>query len=331
MNTNESDQTIVSSNSGLTIPYGWYCVSYTDELAVAEIKPVHYFGEDLVLYRNTQGQACLAEAHCPHLGAHLGYGGSVDDQGLHCPFHGWVFNGEGHVVDISYAERIPPKVVGKACLKTYPVIEKSGFIWAWYHPSGDAPLYEIEPFAEIESGEWTDYKKLGWTINTNVQETGENAVDSAHFIYVHGMRDILSKPTVTFSDHKRESSLHLDFERINDSDSDGKPPIEGIIYTANSGPGQTWTRQQGFVDLLIIGLPIPINSDTLELRVACSIIKTQAESHADMAKMIIQNVVDQLNEDIPIWEHKIYRPDPVLCDGDGPIAQYRKWFQQFYV
>ena len=63
----------------LPIPYGWYCVAYSDELSEAEVKPVHYFGEELVLYRTPQGQACLTEAYCPHLGAHLGYGGTVDD------------------------------------------------------------------------------------------------------------------------------------------------------------------------------------------------------------------------------------------------------------
>ena len=35
-------------------------------------------------------------------------------------------------------------------------------------------------------------------------------------------------------------------------------------------------------------------------------------------------------QDIPIWNHKTYVEDPILCDGDGPIAKYRKWFSQFY-
>ena len=33
---------------------------------------------------------------------------------------------------------------------------------------------------------------------------------------------------------------------------------------------------------------------------------------------------------MPIWEHKIFQPNPILCDGDGPIAQFRRWFGQFY-
>jgi 3-ketosteroid 9alpha-hydroxylase-like protein len=37
-----------------------------------------------------------------------------------------------------------------------------------------------------------------------------------------------------------------------------------------------------------------------------------------------------ITEDIPIWEHKVYRPSPLGCDGDGPIVQYRQWTRPFY-
>jgi hypothetical protein len=37
-----------------------------------------------------------------------------------------------------------------------------------------------------------------------------------------------------------------------------------------------------------------------------------------------------IEQDIPIWENKVYRHDPMLCDGDGPIMQYRRWARQFY-
>ena len=45
---------------------------------------------------------------------------------------------------------------------------------------------------------------------------------------------------------------------------------------------------------------------------------------------IIRDIVKQMNEDIPIWESKAYLQRPILCDGDGPIAEFRRWSQQFY-
>ena len=41
-------------------------------------------------------------------------------------------------------------------------------------------------------------------------------------------------------------------------------------------------------------------------------------------------VAGQFEHDVPIWENKIYRQNPMLCDGDGPIAEFRRWCQQFY-
>ena len=34
--------------------------------------------------------------------------------------------------------------------------------------------------------------------------------------------------------------------------------------------------------------------------------------------------------DFIVWNNKRFRPNPLLCDGDGPILQFRKWFKQFY-
>jgi hypothetical protein len=39
---------------------------------------------------------------------------------------------------------------------------------------------------------------------------------------------------------------------------------------------------------------------------------------------------EQFTQDVPIWENKIYRDRPMLTTNDGPVAQYRRWFRQFY-
>jgi 3-ketosteroid 9alpha-monooxygenase subunit A len=35
-------------------------------------------------------------------------------------------------------------------------------------------------------------------------------------------------------------------------------------------------------------------------------------------------------QDVQIWENKIYLDRPILCDGDGPIGEFRRWYSQFY-
>ena len=39
----------------------------------------------------------------------------------------------------------------------------------------------------------------------------------------------------------------------------------------------------------------------------------------------------QVEEDIVIFEHKISQPKPKLSAADGPILQFRKWAEQFYL
>lgn len=318
----------------LPIPFGWYCVGFSDELADGEVKAVRYFGEDLVLYRTLEGQSCLSSAHCPHLGAHLGHGGVVDEAGINCPFHGWKFNALGEVVEVPYASQIPPKArgEGKKCLRTYAIDERNEFIFAWYHPDDAAPSFQLEPFVELDSGDWTSCIRRQWQINTHVQETGENAVDTAHFSVVHNTGGIETRAEVKFEGVQRKSVISVGHQRVDvegtiaEKDTD---TVEGQIHSVNVGPGQTWSRNYG-IDLLMIGLPTPVEVDKLEFRFACSVPQADAEKNAEITRLILDNAYEQVEQDIPIWENKNYLDNPILCDGDGPVAQYRKWFKQFY-
>jgi phenylpropionate dioxygenase-like ring-hydroxylating dioxygenase large terminal subunit len=91
------------------VPQGWFRVAYSDELTPGKVIPLHYFDRNFVLFRTQDGQPQIFNAHCPHLGAHLGYGGKVTDKGIQCPFHGWCFNSHGQCVRIPYANKIPPQ------------------------------------------------------------------------------------------------------------------------------------------------------------------------------------------------------------------------------
>src|SRR5947209_2381724 len=120
------------------MPFGWFKVALPDEVPAGEIVTRRYFGTDVVLWRDDSGVACH-EAYCAHLGAHLGVGGSVDGPCIRCPFHGWAYDREGRNVEIPYADR--PNA--KACLRAFPVREHAGVVFAWYHPAGDAPKWDL--------------------------------------------------------------------------------------------------------------------------------------------------------------------------------------------
>ena len=81
-------------------PNGWLPVLESSALKKSQILPIFAFGNDLVAFRSTAGKVTVLDAYCPHLGAHLGYGGRVINETISCPFHGWIFNESGDCVHI---------------------------------------------------------------------------------------------------------------------------------------------------------------------------------------------------------------------------------------
>jgi nicotinamidase-related amidase len=53
---------------------GWFMIGWSPEFPTGEVRPLHYFGEDLVAYRDEYGELHVLEAHCKHLGAHIDAG-----------------------------------------------------------------------------------------------------------------------------------------------------------------------------------------------------------------------------------------------------------------
>ncbi|HUH38674.1 MAG TPA: Rieske 2Fe-2S domain-containing protein [Spongiibacteraceae bacterium] len=315
------------------IPYGWYTVAYSDEVAVGDVKPLKYFGRELVLFRDNNGEAAVLDAYCPHLGAHLGYGGAVDEAGgIRCPFHAWRFDGQGQCLEVPYAKRMPPQVANGPCMHSYPLVERNQSIWVWYHPDNAAPLFEIETVPELHSDEWTKADRYEWVIHSIIQETGENAVDIAHFKYVHQIPE-MPVGEVTIEGVRRSTIMHSEAPVM---DAEGNVDRSGAteaarLETVSIGPGQTWQRFSRMFDIVMQGMVTPIDDQSLHMRFAFTKPRKQSEENSLYADGFRDEIVRQVQQDIPIWEHKTYQASPVLCDGDGPIARYRKWFQQFYV
>lgn len=322
----------MTAATALPIPFGWYGVAYSADLQPGEVKPLRYFGQEMVLFRSEDGGAAVLDAYCPHLGAHLGHGGHVNGDRVVCPFHAWEFSGDGFCRNVPYAQQMPPKVRDNQALYAYPVVERNGVIWVWYHPQREAPLFEVVELPEATDPEWTDFRCFEWELNSHIQETGENAADAAHFLYVHRNADV-PKGEVRHEGHRREANYQSQAPAIDEDgnfDRTGTQWRDTFLHTCNNGPGQSWQRFTGVSNIVMQGIVTPISESRLHLRFAFTQPKNLNAGQKILADAIVEEISRQVEQDIPIWEHKIYRPEPILCDGDGPINQYRKWFRQFY-
>lgn len=314
----------------MDIPFGWFFVSYSDELAPGDVKSLHYFGRDLVLFRNHSGVAGVLDAYCPHMGAHLGHGGVVEGDVLRCPFHSWAFRPDGFCVDIPYAKAFPPICKREPIAGRYPVTEANGVIWAWYHPNDIAPLYDVLTVAEFTEPGWAPQTRREWRFRSNPQEIAENGVDFAHFQYVHRM-DAVPEGEARYDGHVRRSEANG--VRTMTLPTGETRIVNSSVTTVQNGAGQKTTHLTGLVTLALQVLVTPIEADQCELRFCFTHPVVEPGSFEDKAiQAAIASTTGQtgVEGDIPIWDKKIHRARPLLCDGDGPILRFRRYFEQFY-
>lgn len=316
----------MSNRFPMPVPYGWFSIGFSRDIEVGQAYAKRYFGEDLAVFRTESGEVKVLEAYCPHLGAHLGVNGRVKGEHISCPFHAWEFDGEGVLKNIPYIKNTPPKVMGKKCLHHFPVVEANGVVWVWYHPERAEPEYDVVVHDEltVEADQWGEFEVFNWQVRCHLQDMAENAADPAHFVYVHGTASF-PETEITFDNQLRTSIINADMETP-------RGTVPGSISSYSNGPGQTWTRFTGICETLLLGLVTPVEKELVEVQFAFVQKKREGKvPKGGVNAAIMADICKQIEEDIPIWENKIYRPLPILCDGDGPIAKFRKWYRNFYV
>lgn len=305
-----------------TYPRGWFLICFSDELAVGEVLPKRYFGRDFVLYRSESGSPRLLDAYCPHLGAHLGHGGRVCGEQLRCPFHAWQFDGAGRCVEVPYAKRIPKAArVGSHLLR-----ERDGLLMLYFDPaSGDGaePSYEPPAIEEVGAQHWSSWERREIKVQTPGREVMENVADVAHFGPVHnnGMEHF----EVAF-----EGPLATQKTIVTGEDRLGAPTRMTTVATYY-GPAFQIARMSGVIPAITVNAHVPIDEESIELRFAVMIYSEQeGRYHQLYSQAFIEVITEGYFQDVAIWEHKVWRDQPMLCDGDGPIGDLRTWYSQFY-
>jgi hypothetical protein len=181
----------------------------------------------------------------------------------------------------------------------------------------------VPEIPEFSSSDWTEPDVYRWKVRTRNQEMGENGVDRAHFRFVHGTMQV-PESVVTVDGAWRRSVNHSQMMTP-------RGPVDGCIDANSFGFGCSFTRFTGICETVLLSSTTPIDDDTCDVRFAFTQAKENGQKPVGgVGAAIIRDIVKQLNEDIPIWENKQYFERPVLCDGDGPIAEFRRWCQQFY-
>ncbi len=304
-------------------PRGWFVIALSSDVESGQVKTVHYFGQDIVLFRGAGGVLSAVDKTCPHLGAHLG-GGRVVGDCLRCPFHGWAFDREGRCVEVPYAPKIPPRAV----VRTWPLREQNGVVFAFYCPRGEAPTWEIPP---LDEEGWMPNRAIRWEIRSHPQEIAENTVDIAHLGPVHDAHSAEVRGleqdghTMRVVLRMRASGAPIQMpDEVNDVELDvllhGLGSVVSRTHVLTAG---LHTRQRIY--------PTPVDEDRVAI---FGVNNTRAMPDPGYSREIdeifFQAFISDFPRDFPIWESKAYLERPVLAGGDGPIGRYRRWARQFY-
>jgi nitrite reductase/ring-hydroxylating ferredoxin subunit len=325
-------------SEALPTPSGWFCLGATRDFARGAVETRRLGGREIVVFRTEGGRLSALDAHCPHLGAHMGKGGRVEGDAIRCPFHGFCFDATGNCTKTAYGTMPPPSAHARA----YPVIELHGIALAYFHPQGIAPSWEPEG---VDMDGWPPFRLHRWTLRGHPQETSENSVDIGHFGIVHGYTNVheraatttlgphlfaqygFDRPTIRF--FGRELAVH---EAID-------VHVWGLGYSRVHVSDLSWG-----LDLRLLVLPTPIDADQIELRIGLSLrdfgasprvpaflrLLPRAITHGLLARVLLRVYCREIEQDFEIWRHKRYVDPPALAVGDGPIGLYRRWVRQFY-
>jgi phenylpropionate dioxygenase-like ring-hydroxylating dioxygenase large terminal subunit len=172
----------------------WHPVGVSSKVTT-DPQPVRILGEDLILFRDGKGRAGLLDAHCAHRGTSLYYG-KVEDEGIRCCYHGWLFAVDGTCVE-QPCEPGGGRHRDKARQPWYPVEERYGLVFAYMGPLDRMPplprydvLEDIADDEELQQEDKSFYIGGGTSQDQPVApyswlQNFENVMDPFHVVILH--------------------------------------------------------------------------------------------------------------------------------------------------
>lgn len=308
---------------------GWYLALWSAELAVGEIKNLRYFAKDLVVFRGESGEVHMLDAHCQHMGAHLGFGGEVSGDDIICPFHNWQWRGsDGANSSIPYLDRCVKKSIG-----SWTTHEQDGVIYMWFSRTGkEEPTYLPPRIEEADDPNFYPLYPHGVgkaEVTFTPQWCLENIVDISHLRTIHKWSDV---PVLNGSGAYGDMFI---------TDFTGHVPTKNgdvEVRCANWqwGLGLCVSRLWGIHPTAQITAVTPIDHETSVY--SLSIWVGRVDDDGDVPKGIAKAVIDNQfvqaltdgGNDRIIWDNQIYIADaPLVGDERKTIGAFRQWCRRF--
>lgn len=175
----------------------WYVAGWSHDLPESRPLGVTIAGDPIVLYRRGDGSVVALEDRCVHRLAPLSLGRCEGDN-LRCMYHGLLFSPQGQCVEIPGQEMVP----ASARVKSYVVLERSGWIWVWLGAADKADESLVPVSIALDDPAW-HFGSGQLDYAANFQLINDNLTDFSHLSFVHaqsfgsGLNWALSRPNIT--------------------------------------------------------------------------------------------------------------------------------------
>lgn len=287
-------------------------------------RQVRVLGEDLILFRDKAGRPGLVYPNCAHRGTSLYYG-KVEERGIRCCYHGWLFDVQGHCVE-QPCEPEGGRHRDKVRQPWYPVQELYGLIWAYMGPPERKPvLPRYECLERLDEGEFLEANddSIGGggpqVIPCNWLQHYENLVDPFHVVILHStfsgtqfVEQMAVMPQVSW-DVQEQSVRTLSVRKLPDGKtfrriSEAGIPTLRVIPSPRVG---RWGRVES------IGWVLPIDDHHYRIYVV-----GRVREAGDLARMRSRPDGKRLWEELSEAEHQRYPGDYEAMVSQGAIAKH---------
>ena len=180
---------------------------------------VKIMSEELVAFRDTNGDVGLLDNYCPHRRASLFFGRN-EESGIRCVYHGWKFDVNGDCVDMP-SEPAESNFRDKVKIKSYPARDWGGFIWAYMGPAELQPELPEVGFALVPDNQRRVSRRVQ---ENNFVQGVEGGIDSSHISYLHfGLPPVRRDDPANVSLSNKDGAPHFTV----------KATDYGFVYGAN--------------------------------------------------------------------------------------------------
>lgn len=160
----------------------WYVVALATEVGTDGMLTRRILDEAMLIYRKADGSPVVMRDRCPHRFVPLSMGKRVGDD-IVCGYHALRFDCSGNCVHSQHGDGRIPKA---ASVRTYPSVEKHGFIWAWMGIADQSDSKLIPDYSLLDEGHENSKGYAYLRMEANYEIVVDNIMDLSHVDVVHG-------------------------------------------------------------------------------------------------------------------------------------------------